>query len=82
MLYIDENKMDELKEYVSKRAVDVFLSICNYKKKSIENLKTKKFHMGDYVVFIKQNSYRWWGSLLVDFCRAICIAAEAYRSVF
>ena len=55
MLYIDENKMGELKEYVSKRAVDVFLSTCKYMKESIESLKTKKFHMGDYVVFIKHD---------------------------
>ena len=57
MLYIDENKMEELKEYVSKRAVDVFLSTCKYMKESIENLKTKKFHMGDYVVFIKHDMF-------------------------
>lgn len=55
MLYIDENKMDELKEYVSKKAVDTFLLMCKNKKKSDEILKTKKFHMGDYVVFIKHD---------------------------
>ena len=55
MLYIDENKMEELKEYVSKRALDTFLSICENMKKSDEILKTKKFHMGDYVVLIKRN---------------------------
>ena len=55
MLYIDENKMEELKEYVSKKALDTFLSICENMKKSDEILKTKKFHMGDYVVIIKRN---------------------------
>ena len=55
MLYIDENKMEELKEYVSKKALDTFLSICESMKKSDEILKTKKFHMGDYVVFIKHD---------------------------
>ena len=55
MLYIDENKMEELKEYVSKKAVNAFLSTCKYMKESNEILKTKKFHMGDYVVFIKHD---------------------------
>ena len=55
MLYIDENKMEELKEYVTKKALDTFLSICESMKKSDEILKTKKFHMGDYVVLIKRN---------------------------